>query len=63
MKLGNEKIDEVGSFTYLGVLDGESSQDVKSRIEKGMSFISQLKKLGRIGRYVYKPRLEYWKLQ
>ena len=33
--LGNEKIDQVGSFTYLGSIiskDGGSSEDVKSRI-------------------------------
>ena len=35
--LGNEKIDQVGSFTYLGVIvskDGECSEDLKSRIAK-----------------------------
>ena len=35
--LGNEKIDQVGSFTYLGSIiskDGGSSEDVKSRIAK-----------------------------
>ena len=35
--LGNEKIDQVGSFTYLGTIiskDGGSSEDVKSRIAK-----------------------------
>ena len=35
--LGNDKIDRVDSFTYLGSIiskDGGSSQDVKSRIAK-----------------------------
>ena len=35
--LGNEKIDQVSSFTYLGIIiskDGGSSEDVKSRIAK-----------------------------
>ena len=35
--LGNEKIDQVGSFTYLGSIiskDGGSSKDAKSRIAK-----------------------------
>ena len=35
--LGNEKIDQVGSFSYLGSIiskDGGSSEDVKSRIAK-----------------------------
>ena len=37
MTLGNEKIDRVGSFTYLGSIiskDGRSSEDYKSRIAK-----------------------------
>ena len=37
MTLGNEKIYQVGSFTYLGSIvskDGGSSEDVKSRIAK-----------------------------
>jgi hypothetical protein len=37
MTLGNEKIDQVDSFTYLGSIiskDGGSSEDVKSRIAK-----------------------------
>ena len=37
MTLCNEKIDQVGSFTYLGSIvsnDGGSSEDVKSRIAK-----------------------------
>ena len=35
--LGNEKIDQVSSFTYLGSIiskDGGSSEDVESRIAK-----------------------------
>ena len=45
--LGNEKIDQVGSFTYLGSIiskDGESSEDVKIRIAKARGVFSQLKK-------------------
>ena len=51
--LDNEKIDQVGSFTYLGSIiskDGGSSEDVKSRRAKAQGVFSQLKKLGRIGR-------------
>ena len=45
--LGNEKIDQVGSFTYLGSIiskDSGSSEDVKSRIAKAQGVFSQLKK-------------------
>ena len=47
VKLGNEKIDQVDSFTYLGSIiskDGWSSEDVKSRIAKAQGVFSQLKK-------------------
>ena len=55
MTLGNEKIDQVGSFTYLGCViskDGESSEDRKSKIAKaqGEFFFTVKKKFGRIGR-------------
>ena len=46
--LGNEKIDQVGSFTYLGSIiskDGGSSEDVKYRIAKAQGVFSQLKKV------------------
>ena len=49
--LGNETIDQAGSFTYLGSIiskDGGSSEDVKSRIAKAQGVFSQLKKFGRI---------------
>ena len=42
--LGNKKIDQVGSFTYLGSIiskDGGSSEDDKSRI-KAQGVFSQL---------------------
>ena len=45
--LGNEKIDQVGSFSYLGSIlskDGGSGEDVKSRIAKSQGVFSQLKK-------------------
>ena len=45
--MGNENIDQVGSFTYLGSIiskDNESSEDVKSRIAKTYGVSSQLKK-------------------
>ena len=52
--MSNEKIDQVGKFTYLGSIiskDGASSEDVKSRIAKVQGFFSQIKKkFGRIGR-------------
>ena len=44
--MGNEKIDQVGIFTYLGSIiskDGRSSEDVKSRIAKAQGVFSQLK--------------------
>ena len=47
-KLGNEKIDQVGSFAYLGSIiskDGESSEDVKNRMAKAQGIFSQLKKV------------------
>ena len=54
MTLGNEKIDQVGSFTYLGSIiskDGGSSEDVKSRIVKAQGkFFTVKKKFGRIGK-------------
>ena len=48
MTLGNEKIDQVGSYSYLGSViskDGGSSEDVKSRIAKARGVFSQLKKV------------------
>ena len=55
--LGNEKIDQVGSFTLLGSIiskDGGSSEDVKSRIAKAQGvlfclFFTNKKRFGRIG--------------
>jgi len=41
VRLGNKKIDQVGSFTYLSSIiskDGGSSEDVKSRIAKAACF-------------------------
>jgi hypothetical protein len=46
--LGNKKIDQVNSFTYLGRIiskDGGSSEDVKSRIAKAQGVFSQLEKV------------------
>ena len=46
--LGNKKIDQVGSFSYLCSIiskDGGSSKDVKSRIAKAQGVFSQLKKV------------------
>ena len=43
----DDKIDQVGSFTYLGSTiseDGGSSEDVTSRIAKAQGVFSQLKK-------------------
>ena len=45
---GNEKIDQVGSFTYLGSViskDGGSSKDVRSRIVKVRVFFTVKKSL------------------
>ena len=45
--LGNKKIDQVGSFSYLRSIiskDGGSIEDVKSRIAKAQCVFSQLKK-------------------
>ena len=46
--LGNEKIDQVGSFSYLASIiskDGGSSEDVKSGIANAQGVFSQLKKV------------------
>ena len=46
VKLGHKKIDQVGSFTYLGSSnskDSESSEDVKSKIAKDQHIFTQLK--------------------
>jgi len=50
--LGNEKNDQVDSFTYLGWIiskDGGSSEGGKSRLAKAQGVFSKLKKFGRIG--------------
>ena len=47
MTLGNEMIDQVDSFTYLGGIvskDSGSSEDVESRIAKAQGVFHQLKK-------------------
>ena len=44
MTLGNDNIDQVGSFTYLGSIiskAGGSSVDVKSRIAKAQGAFSK----------------------
>ena len=51
--LGNEKIDQVDSFTYLGSIinkDGGSSEDVKSRRAKAQGVFFSWIKFGKIGR-------------
>ena len=51
--LGNEKIDQVGSFTYLGSIiskDSGSCEYDKSRIPKAQGVFSHLKKIRRTGR-------------
>ena len=48
MTLGNEKIDQVDSFTYLGSIisrEGGSSEDVKSRIAKAQGVFFAIKKV------------------
>ena len=48
MTLGNEKIDQMDSFTYLGCIfskDSGSNEDVKSRIAKVQGVFSKLKKV------------------
>ena len=45
--MGNENIDQIGSFTYLSSIinkDDGSSGDVKSRIAKAQGVFAQLKK-------------------
>ena len=45
---GNENIDQVDSFTYLGSIiykDGESNKDVTSRIAKAQDIFSPLKRV------------------
>ena len=46
--LGNEKVNQMGSFTFSK--DGWRSEDAKCRIVKARGVFSQLKKFGRIGR-------------
>ena len=52
--MGNENIDQVESFTYLGSIigkDGRSSESVKSRIAKAQGvFFTVKKKFGGIRR-------------
>jgi hypothetical protein len=46
--VGNEKIDQVCSFTYLGSIIGKdcgSSEDFKSRIAKAQGVFPQLRKV------------------
>ena len=46
VKLGNEKIDQMDIFTYLGSIiskDGGSSEDVKSRIAKAQGVFFTVK--------------------
>jgi len=46
--LGNEKIDQLDSFTYLGRIvskDGGCREDFKSRKRQGLGCFSQLKKV------------------
>jgi hypothetical protein len=60
--LGNEKIDLLDSFTYLGSIiskDGESSQDVKNRIAKAKGVFSQLKKVWKNRKISLQIRLEF----
>ena len=48
MTLGTEKIDQLGSFTYVCRIiskDGGSREVVKSRITKAQGFFSQLKEV------------------
>ena len=47
LTLGNEKIDQVGSFAYLGSIiskDSRSSKDIKSRIAKARDVFFTVKK-------------------
>ena len=51
--LGNEKIDQVDSFTHLGSIiskDGGWSEDLKSRTAKTHCIFYSRKKFVRIGR-------------
>ena len=53
MTLGNKKIDQMGSFTYLGSIiskDGGSIKDVKSRMAKAQGIFSELKKVWKNGK-------------
>ena len=52
MTLGNEKIDQVDSFTYIGITiskDSGSSEGVKSRIPKAQGVCVTVEKSQRIG--------------
>jgi len=53
--LGNEKTDQVDSFTYLGSIIStysRSSEDIRSRITKAQGVSSHKKKFGRIGMHM-----------
>ena len=70
--LGNEKIDQDDSFTYLGSIirkDGGCSEDVKSRIAKAR-VVFTVEIYWRMGRQVCEPRprvdpalMGIWKIQ
>ena len=58
--LGNERIDQVGSFTYLGSIIskvGGSSEDVKSRRAKAQGVFSLLKKVWKNSKISLKNRI------
>ena len=53
LTLGNEDIDQVDCFRYLGSIaskDSGCSEDVESKIAKVLSIFSQFKKVRRMGK-------------
>ena len=52
--MGDEKIDQVGSITYLGSIiskDGRSREDIRSRVAKALVvFFTIKRKFGRLVR-------------
>ena len=64
--MGNEKINQLDSFTYLGnniSKDGGCREDVKSRVAEAQDIFLQLKKVWNNRKINLAPRLEQWMLQ
>jgi hypothetical protein len=64
--LGNKKIDQLDSLTYLGSIiskDSGISEDVTNRIAKAKDVFSHLKKVWKNKKISLQIRLVFYKLQ